>query len=124
VAILTGATWEGEVVESSSTTFQPCQYAAARGLEQLELHRAACFLLDDRCSSPNAAAAGQVASSDLYKITSSQLAVDSQVEQRAITQAPFLVQRKACCPNLLRLERPLRSNLTASIPSRSITTGS
>ena len=51
------------------------------------------------------------------KIAATQLAIDCKIEQRAITQPTFPIEKEADCPNLSRLQRSFRADLPARIPS-------
>ena len=76
--------WEGVVVETASSTFEPGEQTATGRLEELELNGAAGFLLDYDSSRANPGAADQVADLDLDDVAPAQLAVDREIEHRAI----------------------------------------
>jgi hypothetical protein len=59
-------------------------------------------MLNDHCSGPNAPAGNQIADTDTDEIAASQLAVDRQVEERAIAKPMILIEQKPNGPNLFR----------------------
>jgi len=61
-------------------------------------------------------AADDVADLHTYKIASTQLAIDREVKQRAITQAAAFIQIESNLPYLLRLECALGANSPPRVP--------
>ncbi len=53
---------------------------------------------------------------DLDEITAAELAVDGEIEQRAISHAPLPVKEEAYRPNLALLQRLLDADLSAGVP--------
>ena len=109
-------TLECVVVQRAAAPIQPSQQAGTRILHQLELHRLACLRLYDDCAAADLPSQYQITNPDLDHVATAELAVDRQVEQRPVTQAPVLVKEEADSPNLSRLQRALRSNLPSGIP--------
>lgn len=87
----------------------------ASSFEQRELQWPAGLLLNYDDSLADATAAYQLADPDFDQITASQLSVERKNEQRSISK-PVLLEPEAHSPDLLRMERPLRSKVPASIP--------
>jgi hypothetical protein len=73
-------------------------------------------LLDHDGSLSNASSAYQLVDLDLYELTTTELTVDREIEEGAITKAVLLLQEEAHGPPLLRQELALRTKLTANIP--------
>jgi hypothetical protein len=96
--------WEGEFVKPATAALQPSQDCRSGWLQQLELNRSLCLLLDNHRSGSNAAACYQIADFDLHQVASSQLAVDCKVKQSAIAHLAGLVEHEPNCPNLFRLQ--------------------
>jgi len=61
----------------------------------------ASLLLDDESPGFHPPTAHNVANLDFDDVTSTQFAIDSEVEQRPVSQTPLMVQPKTNCPNLL-----------------------
>ena len=80
---------------------EPSLKAGAGRFEQLELDRPTGRLLRDRGSRPDPAAADKLTDSDFHDIAAAQLAVDGEVEKRAVPGAPFPVEpepmAQTCC---------------------------
>lgn len=66
---------EYEVVQSTSTSFKPCEHAGACRLKQLELHRPTGLLLNDDHAGAHLAAADQTADTNLDEVAAAQLAI-------------------------------------------------
>ena len=86
----------------------------------LELDRPTCLLLNDDGTGAYLPANDQVTDFDPDHVAATQLAIDSQVEQRPITQPTMLVKEEADSPNLSRLQRPLRTDFPSNVPCRSV----
>jgi hypothetical protein len=76
---------------------------SSRVRKQLELDRPTGLLLHNDCTGADVAAHDQVPELDPDHVGAPQLAIDRQVEQRAVTQSTMLVKEEADGPNLLRL---------------------
>lgn len=60
--------------------------------------------------------AGDVANLQIYKIASSQFAIDRQIEQRAIAKARVVVEIEANSPNVFRSEGAFGVHILSSNP--------
>src|SRR5579859_2426844 len=116
MAIVIDPAWEDEFVNRAASDLQPGQHAAAGRLEELELNGAPGFLLDDDGARPNLSAADQLPDFDLHDITPAQFAVDREIEHRAVTEPPLLIEPEANGPDLRRLQGPLGAKLPAGVP--------
>jgi hypothetical protein len=87
-----------------------------KAYEQLELDRPARLLLCDRSSRPHPAAADKLTDPDLHDVAAAQLAVDGEVEERAVAEASFPVEPEPYGPDLLRLERALCADHASGVP--------
>ena len=65
---------------------------------------------------PDLATAHDVADIETDDIASTQLAIDRDIEKRAVTEPAMVIEIEADAPDLLRLQRPLRSNFAARVP--------
>ena len=92
--------WKGVIVDRSTASLEPGQQAGTDIAGQLELYRPASLLLDHRGPVSHLLACDKGAHLDRHEVTSTQLAVDGQVEQRPIPKAPFTVKKGADRPNL------------------------
>lgn len=86
-----GAAQERAVVKRFPPAFQPSLKAGPSRFEQIELDRPARLLLCDDASRPHPPATDQLADPDLHDVAAAQLAVDREVEERAVAEAPFPV---------------------------------
>jgi hypothetical protein len=107
---------EGVIVESAASTFEPGEQTAPGGLEELELNGAAGFLLNYDGSRANPAAADKVADLDLDDVAPAQLAVDREIEHRAVAKPALSIKPKPDGPDLLGLQRPFGSEFSACVP--------
>src|SRR4249920_1594898 len=92
---------KSELVNRSPSAFEPGQNAAAGGFEELKLNRPTCLLLDDNRACANLGAADKLTNLDLDDVTSSQLAVDCEIEHRSVAQPAFAVEPEPNGPDLL-----------------------
>lgn len=76
--------WKDEIVKHTAATFKPSEDAVAGVLEEFELNGPAGPLLDDDCARPHPASADEITDLDLDDVTASQLAVDREIEHRAV----------------------------------------
>jgi hypothetical protein len=104
------------LVKRATAPFKPLEQACASGLQELELHRATSLLLNDDGSLADAGSTDQLINLNLHEVATAKLAVDRQVEERAIAQALLLLKEEAHSPHLLWQERALSAELTANIP--------
>lgn len=71
---------------------------------QFKLDGAAGLLLDDHSALSHTATGDNVADSQGYQVTASQLAVNRQIEQGLITPFPFDLESDTDCPDLSGLQ--------------------
>lgn len=108
--------WKDKVVERASAAIEPSEDTAAGGLEEFELDGPTGFLLSNDCPRANPAATDKFADFDLDHIASAKLAVDRQIEHRAVTQPALPIQPKPDSPNLLGFQSAFGANLSARVP--------
>ena len=94
-----GAAGERIVVQRAAPMFGPGEDGRSRRFKDLKLNGPAGLLLDYSCPCPDATAADKVPYADLHHVTSSQLAVHREVEQRSIPQAALAIEPEADRPN-------------------------
>ena len=82
-----------------------------------ELYWPSGLLLNNQRPLTDTTTAYQLADPHLDQIAAAQLAVDCQVEQRTIAKATLLLKPEPNSSDLLRVERPLRSQLATRVPS-------
>jgi len=88
------------IVNRAASPLKPGKQAGARIVHQLELNRSTGLLLNDDRARPNVIAAHNLADLALHDVAAPKLAVDRQVEQRSIANAPMLIKKEANCLNL------------------------
>jgi hypothetical protein len=111
---------KGEAVDRPATTFEPCQDARPSWLQQLELDGALGLLLNDLCTVSYATPSNEVADANLHEIAPAKFAVDGKVEQGSVAKSMLLIQHEADRPDLLRLQRPFCTELSACVPCRAL----
>ena len=104
------------LVKSATSPLKPLKQACASGLQEFELHWPTSLLLDDDRSLTDASSTYDLINLDLHEVATSKLAVDRQVEERAIAEAMLLLQEEPHRPHLLWQEWSLSAKLTANIP--------
>jgi hypothetical protein len=87
-----------------------------RWFRDFELDWAPCLLLEHERTRRHDLAMADIANSQLHQITSSQLAVDRQIEQSKISAPSGDLQTYADCPNLFELEWCLLAHKLAFVP--------
>jgi catecholate siderophore receptor len=68
------------------------------------------------CARSDLSAADKIADFHLHEVAATELAVDREVEQCAITQAAALIEVESDFPNLLRFQRTLRADGSSRVP--------
>ena len=111
------AAWEDEIIQRSATTLKPGEQAGPGVCEQLELHGTFRLLLDDHRPRSDLTAADQIADLHADDVATAKLAVDREVEQRAVANPSMLVQKEPDLPYLPRLQSSLCAYRPSSIPS-------
>ena len=61
------------------------------------MNRPSRLLLYDHCPMANLPAAHQIADLDPDHIATTKFAIDSKIEQRAVTKAPVVLEKKSDC---------------------------
>ena len=120
VAIAFGAARKCKIVKRAAAALQPSQKASASRLKQFELDGSPCLLLNDHSACSDTTAGHEIADAYLHQITSSKFAIDREVEESPVPQATLSIKPKSNSPNLLRLQRALRTQLVACIPSGAV----
>jgi hypothetical protein len=95
--------WEYEIEDRAAAALKPGLKAPPGLGHYLELHRPAGFLLDDRCAVADVSSAYDISDPDLDDITTAQLAVDCEVEERSVAQSPMFVEIETDGPYVTRL---------------------
>jgi hypothetical protein len=93
VAVVISTAWEDMIVYCATTAFEPCQQTGSSIWQEFEMYRTACFLLHYDRARPDLTAIDDVADLHSSKVAATQLAVDPQVEQCAITQAASFFEK-------------------------------
>ena len=83
--------WENELFNPATPALQPLEQCRPRRFENLELDGSASLPLHDRGAVPDGVPSNQIVNVDTYQVATAQLAVDSEVEKRTISQTPLLV---------------------------------
>jgi hypothetical protein len=94
-----------EVVERTSSAFEPSEDAAAGRLKELELNGATGLLLNNDCSRANPATTDNLSDLDFNDVAPAKLTVDREIEQRMVAQSALSIQPEPDSPDLLRLQR-------------------
>lgn len=115
--------WKGVVVDRPATPLKPGEQTAARIAHQFELDWPSGLLLEDHGAGAYLRANDQSPYLDPDEITSAKLAVDGEIEQGAIPQATFPVQKEADLPYLPGLQGALGAYLPASVPRLPVSHG-
>src|SRR3546814_5028454 len=105
-----------EIFDRPSPSLEPGEQALSDFGHQLKLNGPPRLLLDDRRPVADAAACDNVADLHLDDIAATQLAVDREIEHRAVAQSAMFVEEKADGPNVTRLERSFGANHCSCIP--------
>jgi hypothetical protein len=111
---------EDEIVNRAAPTFKPGQQAGSGRLQHFELHGAAGLLLHDDRTRSDGAPADELADLHLHDVAPAQLAVDREIEQRAVAEPALSVELEPNGPNLLRLQGALGADNPAGIPRTAI----
>ena len=83
---------------------------------QFELDWSSCLLLNDCRAVADAAATNDIPGFNLNDVAAAKLAIDGQIEKRAVSKAPVLIQKKADRPNVARFQRSFGADQAARIP--------
>lgn len=116
VAHVVDSAREDEIENRAATALQPRLKAHACFCHDFKLNRSAGLLLRNRRTIADVTTANDIANSELDEITTTQLAVDRQIEQHSITQPLVFVEVETNSPNVARLERTLRPYILACVP--------
>lgn len=95
---------------------QPVMECPARGLNKLKLYRSLGLLLYDNRAVTYTPADNNVADADLHYVTTAQFAVDSEIEQGAISEPSVLIEKEADGPDLLWFKGTLGAANSTVIP--------
>lgn len=109
--------WEQIVSDCSAPVLQPRKKRRAHIGGQLELNWAIALLLDDNRSSANIRSSHNVTDPDLDQVTTSQLAIDSQVEQSFVSQSSLAIKVETDSPHLLLRQREPQRPIAKSFAS-------
>ena len=120
VAEIGDSAWEHKVVDGSSAPIEPSGETFPRFCHDFELHRSTGLLLDDGRAVAKSTRAHQVAYLDLDEIAASQLAIDGQIEQRSVAQAPMFIEIEADRPNIPQFQGSLWTHVLPGIPRTSL----
>ena len=108
--------WKHEPASEHLRGVHPDGHRIPCVLRQFELNGLTGFTLDDGDALFHLLAADQVPNGEPNKVTSSQFAVDGDVEKRQVTQIAGQFQSCTDCPNLFRQERSLLTDDAAFVP--------
>jgi hypothetical protein len=107
VRLISEAAREQILAACGTEAGQPMSDGAPGLLGDLELNRPAGLLLDHHRSIPDPPARAYVVDFHSNEVATPKLAVDSQIEHREITLAPFQLEPHPDRPDILRLQRAL-----------------
>lgn len=110
------AAGESIVLGRAFAALQPGQKSRSRWLQDLKLNGSPRISLHNKSAIPDLRTTDEVANADPDEITSAQLAVDRQIEQRTVTHTSLLFEPESDRPYLLLLERSLRADLPPRVP--------
>src|ERR1051326_18814 len=95
---------------------QPILDRASGLLGDLELHRSARFLLNDRRAGADATANTDIVNPQPHEITTSELAVDREIEQREVAGSVLQLEPNSDRPHVLGLQGALLTNEASFVP--------
>ena len=101
------ATREHEVLGLQPRLLDPLLHSLAGRLRDLELHRALRLVLHHHGAGCNLVAVADVPDLETDKVTTAQLAVDSQVEESKLAHPALHLEADSKCPDILEFERRL-----------------
>ena len=107
---------EYKVVDRAASEFEPGEEVGLCVSCDLQLNWATGLSLSDRFSPSNFRAGNQIANLELDEIAASELPVDRQIEQGAISSTLLSIHEEAHGPNLFLIEGPLRPDLRSDVP--------
>ncbi|QTU95635.1 hypothetical protein J7U39_14415 [Rhizobium sp. NLR16a] len=116
-------TGKGIVIDCSSPSLKPGKQTSSNLGRDFELHGPSSLLLDDHCASSNFVPRDESPDFQFYQIAAAELAVDGEIEKRAISHPSSSVEEETDCPDLALLEGLLDANFLACVPSRSTQCG-
>jgi hypothetical protein len=111
------------VLDRAASPFQPGQNACSHVARDLELDGTTRLLLNDDRSGSDFRSGDDITDPDLDQVAAPKLAVYRKVEQSAVTNAAFTIEKEANSPDLLLGERTLRSHVLAGVPSCALAAG-
>jgi hypothetical protein len=76
-----------------------------------------CLLLDDHGPAPDLPARNQRTDLQFHAVAAAKLAIDGEIEQRALSKPRFTIKEEAKLPDLLRFQGALRADLLSRVPS-------
>jgi hypothetical protein len=116
VTHVVNATGKGEIPYSALSPEQPGIEAFSRLSHDFELDRPPGLLLNHGCPFAHAPVANEVTHSKFDEVTSPKFAVDGNIEEGSIPEAPMLIQKEPNGPNVSRAERTLRTDILPGVP--------
>ena len=100
-------TWEHEIIDGAAPSNKPCRKAGAGICSDFKLNGSPCLLLNDHRTAAGFRSDHKVADPELHQLAATQLAINSEVKQRAVSEPLFAVEEETDCPNLLLGKWPL-----------------
>jgi hypothetical protein len=94
----------------------PRCYSCPGGLCQLKLHWPLCFPLHNHCTGQYLVAVRDVPNVQINKIAAPELAVDSEVEHRQVSNLMRILELNPDSPDVLRLQGWFLTNQLAFVP--------
>ena len=79
--------WEHEILQPASTMAEPSNQAVPGLFGQLELYRLASLLPNDGRAVSGGSVDDKLADAQLHEVSTAQLAVDGEIEQRQVADA-------------------------------------
>ena len=111
------------IVHSSAAPIQPSEQTCPSIRQEFDLNGPPRFLLHHNCSRSHLSASDNVTDLHLHQVTTPKLAVDRQIDQRAIAQAAALVEVKSSFPGLLRLQGRFAPTVFSAFQTGRLVTG-
>lgn len=112
----TDTAWKHEIIDGATPPQQPCCEARAGVRGNFKLHRSPGLPLNDHRAVADFSSGHEIADLQLNQIAASQLAIDRQVEQGAVSEPLLAIKEESDRPDLLLGKRPLGADGSASIP--------
>jgi len=92
VLCVIGAAWKGKLIQRTAAKFEPLEQAGASIVHQFKLNWSTGLLLNDGRPCPDFAITNNVTDPDFHKVATLQLAIDSEIKKRSISNPSVLIK--------------------------------